>query len=125
MAGQGGIRGGQGEGLAQVVTMTAADAADGTGTMSIQIVGALGLALWRQHVVTWISTADYAAPVATTDFSVATGVEHAETTANAEYDVIPDATGLIVMDIADAGTFYVMAEIDGRIYSKAITITGP
>ena len=100
-------------------SISVADDADGTGTATIQSTAG------RQLVRAWIGTADFGAPVAQTDFSVTTGTELSERTADADYEVISDATGLVVMNIiaADA-TYYVMAEIDGRIYSKAVTITG-
>lgn len=113
--------------LVPYLTVTGADDTDGTGTATIQVKDAAGNNLaQRFRVRTWISTADFGAPVARTDFSVTTGTQLREITANADYEVISDATGLVVMNIDEggAGTVYVMAEINGRIYSSgAIAIT--
>lgn len=102
------------------------DDADGTGTMDIQAKdsGANDLAQ-RFLVRTWIADADFSEPDAQTDFSVTVGEEMRELEADADYEVICDATGLVTMNI-DAGgakTVYVMAEIDGRIYSEQLDIT--
>jgi len=113
--------------LMPTITLTGADDADGTGTMSIQIKDAAGNALaQRFRVRCWLGTADVGAPVADTDFSVTTGTELGEIVANADYEAISDATGLVVMNINVAvdGTYYVMAEVDGRIYSGSVAITG-
>ena len=115
--------------LLPIVTLAAFDDADGTGYMDIQakdagLIDDLGE---RVRMRCWIGTADFGAPVAQldTDFSVTTGTELREITANADYEVISDATGNVVMNIVAAdGTYYVMAEVDGRIYSDSVTITG-
>lgn len=109
------------------ILVTGADDADGTGTATIQVrdAGNNNLAQ-RFRVRAWISTSDFGAPVAATDFSVTTGTELDEKTADADYEVIGDATGAVVMNIDNggAGSVYVMAEIDGRIYSSGeIVIT--
>jgi len=110
------------------LNMTAVNDADGTGTMSIQTVDPFTgdpLAI-RCRVRCWISTTDYGAPAAQTDFSVTTGTQLREIAADADYEVISDATGLAVMNIDTAtnDTFYVMAEINGALYSQPVTITG-
>ena len=107
--------------------LTGADDTDGTGTMAIQVKDAAGNTLAGRFCVrTWISTSDYGPAVADTDYSVTTGTELQEIVANADYEVISDATGSVTMNIdtADDGTYYVMAEVDGRIYSGSVTITG-
>lgn len=111
------------------LTITGADNADGTGTMSIQAKDAAANNLAERVLVrVWFSdTAAYAAPAAaTTDFSVATGTQIREITADSYYEAITDATGLVEMTIDDGadGTYYVSAEIDGRVYSGSVTITG-
>ena len=112
--------------LIPTITLEGIDNTDGTGEMSIQVTDAAGNALaQRFRVRTWLSTSAYGAPVAQTDFSLATGTQLREITANADYEVISDATGLVEMWIVAAdGTYYVMAEVDGRIYSGSVAITG-
>jgi len=113
--------------LIPTITLTGTNDADGTGTMAIQVKDADGSNLaQRFRVRCWLSTGDFGAPVADTDFSVITGTELREITANADYEVISDATGLAEMniDVASNGTYYVMAEVDGRIYSGSVAITG-
>jgi len=113
--------------LMPTIALTGTNNTDGTGTMAIQVKDAAGNNLaGRFRLRCWLSTSDFGAPVADTDFSVATGVELREITANADYEVISGATGLVEMNIDAAadGTCYVMAELDGRIYSRSSTITG-
>lgn len=113
--------------LIPTITLTGTDDADGTGSMAIQVKDAAGNALAeRFRLRCWMSTSDFGAPVADTDFSVSAGAELREIIANADYEAISDATGLVVMSIntASDGTYYVMAEVDGRIYSGSVTITG-
>jgi hypothetical protein len=104
------------------------DDADGTGSVSIQIAdpGTGDPLATRARVRVWIGTAEYGAPVAATDFSVVTGTQLREIAANADYEVISDATGLVEMNIvAAAGAYYVMAEVNGAIYEAVVDITGP
>ncbi|MCX5803659.1 MAG: hypothetical protein NTU69_09070 [Proteobacteria bacterium] len=108
--------------------LTGTNDADGTGTMSIQVEDpytAEPLA-GRYRVRCWIGTAAYGAPAAQTDFSVTTGTQLRQITADADYEVISDAAGLVVMNIDTAtnATFHVMAEIDGAIYYGQVAITG-
>lgn len=113
--------------LMPTLFLTDTDDGDGTGTMAIQVQDADGNNLaQRFRVRCWLSTGDYGAPVADTDFSVITGTELREITANADYEVISDASGLVLMNIDTVanGNYYVMAEVDGRIYRATITITG-
>ena len=113
--------------LMPYLALSGTDDADGTGTMDIQAKDAAGNNLaQRFRVRTWLSTSDYGAPAADTDFSVTTGTQLRELTADADYEAISDATGKVTMniDLAADGTAYVMAEIDGRIYSGSIAITG-
>ena len=80
----------------------------------------------RANLRVWIADAEYSEPDAQTDFSVTTGEQLREIEANADYEVITDATGLAVMNIdaATDKTVYVMAEIDGRIFTGSVAITG-
>lgn len=112
------------------LTVTGADAASaGTGTITIQVVDANGVATTDRVLVrTWIGTAnDYGAD-ALTDYSVATGTQKEEVTANAEYLAITDATGKIVMDV-DAGgadSVWAWAEVDGDIIASGeVVLTAP
>jgi hypothetical protein len=102
------------------------DDADGTGTMDIQVQDAAGNSLAQRFLIrTWIADVEFSEPDAQTDYSVTTGEQMRELEANADYEVISDATGLVTMNI-DAGgakTVYVMAEVDGRIYSQSLAIT--
>ena len=110
------------------LTLAGTDDADGTGTMDIQVKDAAGNNLAERFAIrTWIADADFSEPDAQTDYSVTVGEQLRELEANADYEVITTAAGLVTMDItvATPKTVYVMAEIDGRIYSYALAITGP
>jgi len=103
------------------------DDGDGTGYMDIQAKDAAGNNLAQRFLVrTWIADAEYSQPDAQTDFSVTTGQQMRELEADADYEVISDATGLVRMNIDTATdkTVYVMAEIAGRIYTGSVAITG-
>ncbi len=114
--------------LMPTIMLTGTDEADGTGGMSIEVKDAAGNNLTQRfRVRTWLSTSDFGAPVADNNFGVGVaGTELREITANADYEAITDATGLVemAMNVAVDGTYYVMAEIDGRIYSGSVAITG-
>lgn len=112
------------------ITVVGADlAAAGTGTITIQAKDAAGNDLAARCLVrTWIGTANDFGPDALTDYSVSTGTSKEEVTANAEYLVVTDATGLAVMavDNGGAGTVYAWAELGGRIVaSGAVELTAP
>lgn len=108
------------------LTFSGTDDTDGTGTMDIQVADESDAAIaGRWRIRTWIADADMSEPDAQTDYSVTTGEQLRELEANADYEVITPADGLVVMNI-DAGgakTVYCMAEIDGRIYSESLAIT--
>ncbi len=109
------------------LALTGTDDADGTGSMAIQVKDAAGNDLaGRFRVRCWLSTSDCGVPAAEFDFSVNTGTLLREIAANADYEVISDATGLAEMNISVAadGAYYVMAEVDGRVFSGSVTITG-
>ena len=73
----------------------------------------------------WAAATEYAAPDATGNtVSIDTGTPIQEVTADAHHLVLSDAGGTIVygLTVSGAATRYVMAEIDGRVYSSgAIT----
>ena len=109
--------------------LTGADDGDGTGSCTIQARDAANNNLAQRFLVrTWIADAEYSEPDPQTGFTVTTGELMRQIEANADHEVISNASGAVVMDI-DAGgakTIYVMAEADGRIYSSgAIVITTP
>ena len=114
------------------LTIVGADlASSGTGTITIQLKDAAGNNLAARALVrTWIGTADDFGPDALTDYSVSTGTEKEEVTANAEYLAITDATGLIVMAVdkagGAAGSVYAWAEVGGRIVASGeVALTAP
>jgi len=75
----------------------------------------------RVLVRLWIDDAEYGAPDATGNtVGVTTGTTIEAITANAYYVVESDASGTVVFDltVSGAASRYVMAEIDGRIYSS-------
>jgi len=108
------------------ISFSGTDDGDGTGTMDIQVQDAAGNNLAERFLVrTWIADAEFSEPDAQTDYSVTVGEPMREIEANADYEVISNASGLITMNI-DAGgakTVYVMAELDGRIHSQSLAIT--
>jgi hypothetical protein len=109
------------------LVMTPTDGEDGTGTVAIQVADAGNNDPYAMpaRVRIWISGSERGGPEAVTEFYVNTGTLLREIAANADYEAITDATGLVEMNIvADEGTYYVMAEINGLIYSAEITITG-
>jgi len=114
------------------ITVTGADAASGgTGTITIQAKDAGGNDLAARVMVrTWIGTADDLGEDALTDYSVSTGVEVEENTADADYTVASDTNGVIVMDIdkagGAAGSVYAWAELGGRIVASGeVALTAP
>lgn len=106
--------------------LTGTDGEDGTGEVAIQLLDGGGNALAARALIRcWIAASEYGAPAAQTDFSVLTGTEVREITADAYYEVLTDATGLVEMDVtAGDGTYYVMAEVDGVVYTGQLTISG-
>ncbi len=113
--------------LIPTITITSVDEEDGTATVTIQVKDAAGNNLAERFLVrTWLGGAEYGAPMAQTDFSVDIGTEIREIYATADYEVMSDATGRVVMRVEanPDGTYYVMAEVDGRICSGSVAITG-
>ncbi len=69
----------------------------------------------------WVATSDFGAPDATGNtVAIDTGTILQTITADAFYELITDAAGKVEVGITISGaaTRYVMAEIDGRIYSS-------
>lgn len=114
------------------LVLTGTNGEDGTGSMAVQVRDANNNSLSvRLLIRIWIADVEYSEPDAQTDFSVNTGEEMREIEANADYEVITGAAGLVVMNInvtiaPDATkTVYVMAELDGRVYAETVEITNP
>ena len=77
----------------------------------------------RMKVRLWIATSDFGAPSATDNtVALTTGTQLQQIVANADYEAISDAAGKVVFNLTVAGTVnrYVLAEIDGRIYSSGV-----
>ena len=77
----------------------------------------------RMAIRVWVATTDFGAPDATDNtVAIDTGTILQTVTANAFYDLISDAAGKVEVGVTVAGaaTRYVMAEIDGRIYSSGV-----
>ncbi|HUX01009.1 MAG TPA: hypothetical protein VMY35_08515 [Phycisphaerae bacterium] len=75
----------------------------------------------RVLVRVWIAAADYGAPDATGNtVAVETGTQIEAVTANAYYVIESDAGGTVAIGVTVAGAAsrYIMAEIDGRVYSS-------
>ncbi|HUT56700.1 MAG TPA: hypothetical protein VNA25_02370, partial [Phycisphaerae bacterium] len=108
------------------LALTGTDGTGGTGSMAIQVVGLGGEALAaRARIRTWIAEASYSEPDPQTGFTVTTGELLRPIEANADLEVITDATGLALMaiDAGGAKTVHVMAELDGQIYTASLGIT--
>jgi len=110
-----------------LLTMTGVDSAGGAGTMTIQLTDLGGNELAQRTIVrTWLNlTAEFGAPGTTTDYSVSTGTQIEEVTANGQYVVQSDATGEIVMAINAGGadTVYLQAEVNGKVYAETLIIS--
>ena len=112
------------------LTVTGADLASaGTGTITIQAVDANDVATTDRVLVrTWIGTADDYGADALTDYSVTTGTQKEEVTANAEYIAVTDATGKIVMaiDAGGADSVWAWAEVNGTVIASGeVVLTAP
>lgn len=105
--------------LAGVLTLTAG-AEGGDSGISVTIQGGA----WRQIFRVWLAETDLAAPSATGNTTtVTTGTIQRTATANADYDIISDASGTAVVKniVAGAATRFLMAEVAGRTYSLELT----
>lgn len=93
-----------------IPTVTAA--AEGSDIRRITVTGLAA----RQVVRVWLATADYGAPSAAGNtVTLITGTQIRELTANADYEVLSDAAGVVAIDvvIAGAATRYCIACING------------
>ena len=110
------------------VTVSAEDGADGTAGITVQVNDQNGTAVAYNCLVRlWLADTVMTAPDATnkTAFAVGTGVELEEVTAQGDYRLLTDATGTLVATLTAAdGTYYVMVEVDGKVSSAEITVTG-
>jgi hypothetical protein len=97
---------------------TTADTID----VTLQVQDASGASLAKPHLLrVWIDDAEFGAPDATGNtVTVSTGTTLQTLTANADYELLTDANGAAQMDIAVSGAAsrYVMAELDGVVYSS-------
>ena len=97
-----------------------------TATCLMRARDSLGVIMKERVLIrTWIADADMSEPDAQTDFSVGLGEQMYEHEAEADYTVISNSDGKVEMNIevAENKTIYIMAEIDGRIYSDNVTLT--
>jgi hypothetical protein len=103
-------------------TFTAASQAAGQRVISLQVKDALGNnASQRVNVRLWLATSDYGAPDATGNtVAVTGGAVLQQVVANADYQLITDASGACAVGVTVAGAAnrYVLAEIGGRVYSS-------
>jgi predicted RecA/RadA family phage recombinase len=113
----------------KVVTLdvTSVDGANGTAAVTIQSQDLAGNNLAKNVLIrAWTSAASMGAAAASEGLAVAADaliiMEHL---ANADIDIITDATGKAVLTITDAaGTYYLMTECQGIVTSTTVTITG-
>jgi predicted RecA/RadA family phage recombinase len=113
----------------KVVTLdvTSVDGANGTAAVTIQAQDLAGNDLAKNVLIrAWTSAASMGAAAASEGLAVAADaliiMEHL---ANADIDIITDATGKAVLTITDAaGTYYLMTECQGIVTSTTVTITG-
>jgi len=110
------------------LNVSAGSQSDHTRAITIQLQDADGNSLGERVLVQlWIDDSAYGAADATGNaVSVTTGTTLETITANAHYTVVSDGNGTVVFDltVGAGGTRYIMAEIDGRIYSSgAVEIT--
>jgi len=114
------------ENLLPYLTISGTEVSD-TAAMTIQVKDASANDLEeRCRIRFWISDADFGAPSATSHTVANISPTTLRTiTANADYEAITDATGTLTFDLGDtdAATWYVMAEMDGRIYSLSVEFT--
>ena len=107
-----------------LVTLT--DSTGNTGVATIQAKDAADNDLAQRFLArVWIADAAYSEPDAQTTFNAGIGEIFKEWEENAWQDVISDATGKMVftIEVSAPKTVHVMAEIDGRIYTKSVAIT--
>jgi hypothetical protein len=103
-------------------TFTAATEAAGQRVISLQLKDLMGNnASQHVNVRVWLATSDYGAPDATGNtVAVSDGTVLQQVVANADYQLITDASGACAVGVTVAGAAnrYVLAEIGGRVYSS-------
>lgn len=114
-------------GIAGVETrcgVTAAAEVANVRAVTVQARDAAGTAIAGRFLIhVWISLTDYGIQdAAGNTVAMTTGTIEETRTANSDYTVISDVNGKIVFDLTIAGAAdrYIMAEIDGHIYSSGI-----
>lgn len=108
------------------LALSAVDGTNGTAAVTIQVKDADGNDLAQvSKVHVWTDDTEFGAPTAITGLTAATGTVISSLTANADLLVVSDATGEIVLTAnnAGAGTIYIMAEVNGKVYSLEVVIT--
>ena len=107
--------------LPNLLITAGAEAADKR-TITVQARDAANNNLAQRFLVrVWIDTVEYGDGDATDNTVVIeTGTEYDDEMVNAAYKVISDANGTVAIGVTipGAATRYIMAEIDGRIYSS-------
>jgi len=96
--------------------------------VTVQAKDAAGDTLGERVLIRgWLSESEYGGEIATppnTDFTVTTGAIVKELTTNKHLLAISNGSGRVIFSVQETGarTFYLMAELDGRVYaSGAIT----
>ena len=104
------------------LAITATAQAAGARTITVQARDAAGNALAQRMLIrVWVSDVEYACPSAAGHTVAVTGGSlYQEELANAAFKLVTQAGGsiAITVTVSGAATRYVMAEIDGRIYSS-------
>lgn len=111
------------------MVLTGTDSQNGTGFMAIQVRDANNNNLSARFLIrTWIADAEYSEPDVQTGFGGPGSSEQMrEIEVNADYEILTNASGygVMIIDAGGAKTVYVMAELDGRIYTGTVEITAP
>lgn len=108
--------------LMPTLSITAGDEVSDARTLSVQVRDAAGSDQAGRFVIrAWLAESEFASPSPTGNtVAVSAGSTLREIQANADYQLITDSSGLSSLDvtITSAATRYLMAEIDGKIYSS-------
>jgi len=110
------------------LTFHTQDAGPGQAEIDVEVRDAAGEYLLSYfRIRCWTSTTDFGAPVTQNTFCLCggSGVELEEHKFNADYTVITSNEGYVTMDleVVENGEYYIMAELDGRVYSTPVVIT--
>jgi predicted RecA/RadA family phage recombinase len=104
------------------------DGTDGTAAVTIQAQDSEGNNLAKNVLIrAWMAETAFGAPHAMSEIAVAAdGLIIVEHLADADFEMMTDATGEAILTVTDAaGTVYLMTESQGVLTSTAVTITGP